>query len=94
MTAYRVATDHNQAEIVRALRDCGYQVLTMHAVGGGFPDLIVAKNERVWLLEVKQPKGRLTPHQVEFVKTWSGPPVYIVHSVAEALEAVGVNETE
>ncbi len=84
------SVDVNQAEIVAALRACGYRVLTMHAVGGGFPDLIVAKAGNVWLLEVKAATGRLTPAQERFIETWSGPSVHVVRSIAEALEAVGV----
>lgn len=91
MTAYRVATDHNQAEIVAALRDAGHQVVTLHGVGGGFPDLIVARGGRCWLVEVKTRGGRLTPAQVKFFEQWQGPPIRIVRTVDEALEAVGVS---
>jgi len=87
---HRKATDHNQAEIVAALRDAGHQVVTMHGVGGGFPDLIVARGGQVWLVEVKARGGRLTPAQVDFFERWSGPPIRIVRTVDEALEAVGV----
>ena len=87
---YAKSVDVNQSEIVAALRDAGHQVVTMHGVGGGFPDLVVARAGRVWLLEVKSAKGRLTPHQRKFFRSWSGPPISVVHSVDEALEAVGV----
>lgn len=42
-----------------------------------------------WVIEVKGPKGKLTPAQVEFMATWPGV-VHIVRSVGDALRLVGV----
>ena len=34
-------TDKNQASVVKALRDYGADVYSLHTVGGGIPDLLV-----------------------------------------------------
>ena len=88
-------TDENQAEIVAALRLVGWSVLPLHAVGKGCPDLLVAKGEQTFLMEVKDgakpPSARkLTPDQVEFHAAWRGR-IVVVCSVREAMEAVGIS---
>ena len=87
---YAAKVDANQSLIVETLRLAGYTVCSMHAVGGGFPDLIVSKRgtNNMWLLEVKTAKGRLTKREREWIDAW-GAPVHIVRSPEEALEAVG-----
>jgi len=81
--------DLNHPEIVIALRAVGVSVVSLASVGNGIPDLLAAKNDKVWLIEVKGPKGKLTPAQVEFMATWPGV-VHIVRSVDDALRLVGV----
>ena len=51
--------------------------------------MLACKHEKLWLIEVKGPKGKLTPAQVEFMATWPGV-VHIVRSVDDALRLVGV----
>jgi hypothetical protein len=86
-------TNHNQ--IARALRDVGYLVHETHQLGAGFPDLTVggidrrAGERRVWLVEVKDAKGSLTPDEATFHAAWAGY-VHIVRSVDEAYRLVGV----
>ena len=85
-------TDRNQPEIVEALRKVGALVHPMHAVGGGFPDLLVGFRGVVRLLEVKDglappSQQALTPDQVKFHAVW---PVAVVRSVDEALRAIGL----
>lgn len=87
-------TDRNQAEIVQALRDAGCSVLPLHAVGGGCPDLLVARHGVNYLIEVKdgsKPPSRrtLTPDQIEFFDTWRGEAA-VVSNVDAALRVVGV----
>jgi len=89
------AADANQKEIVAALRQIGCMVIPCHAVGKGFPDLVVGYQGDTFLIEVKdpsQPKHRheLTPAQKLFHATWPGKPIAKVFTVAEALAAVGV----
>jgi hypothetical protein len=43
---------------------------------------------RIVLMEIKEPKGKLTPDQEDFIRDW--PETVIVRSVQEALAAVGV----
>ena len=89
--------DANHAEVVRALEAVGCWVLDLSAVGKGCPDLLVHKPMHPWdlvLMEIKhgakKPSARkLTPAQVEFHAGCKAPLV-VVTSIAEALQAVGV----
>ncbi len=81
--------DSNQAEIVKALRECGISVHSTASIGKGFPDLIAAKGDKAWLIEVKGPKGKLTPDQETFISEWRGV-VHIARTVDDALRIVGV----
>lgn len=93
--------DANHAEVVRALRSIGCDVLDLSAVGKGCPDLLV-----VWptapfrqeLFEVKDgakpPSARrLTPDQERFHAMWRGP-IHVVTSADEALAVIlGTNSS-
>lgn len=87
--------DPNQAAIVKALRANGCSVEVTADIGGGFPDLVVGRRGRTFLLEVKKgyefpPSERaLTSDQVVWHGRWLGQ-VAVVHNVGEALAAVGV----
>lgn len=85
--------DANQAEIVAALRAAGCSVFCTHETAHGFPDLVVARDRRTILLEVKSPGGKMTPGQLAFFDDWRGE-VYVVRSVDDALRAIGVLEAE
>jgi Holliday junction resolvase len=78
--------DLNQAEIVAAFRKLGCCVMHMHTLGKGVPDILVARRGRLWLVEVKGAKGKLTPDQEEFHAAW---PVHIVRSVDDAIKLMG-----
>lgn len=82
-------TDSNQAEIVKALRDAGRSVVSLHRVGQGVPDLLVGNNGVNFLLEVKIKGGDFTPGQEKFAKEWRGE-VVTVRSPLEAIEATQV----
>ena len=45
--------DANHAEITGTLRQCGWTVHDTSGVGGGFPDLVIAKGGRLVLVEIK-----------------------------------------
>jgi len=85
------ATDANQAEIVRVLRDfCTVELLS--AVGGGVPDLLAGFRGVNVLLEVKDgsktPSRRvLTRDQKVWHSSWAGQ-VAVVNDVAEAVATV------
>jgi len=81
----RHRADDNQKEIVDALRDIGVSVLVLSQVGGNCPDLLISWHGENYLIEVKAPKGKLSPGQKKFFDTWRGK-VFIVRSVDEALE--------
>jgi hypothetical protein len=94
-------TDGSHKAIVQALRQVGCKVSDTSRYGGGFPDLVVryrggcgeracqcCPEWRIFLMEIKEPKGKLTPDQEQFIADW--PETVIVRSVQEALAAVGV----
>ena len=87
--------DANHHEIVDALRRVGATVQSLAAVGCGVPDLLVGYCGRTYLLEVKDgskpPSARkLTQDQIDWHAEWRGGDVYVVTSVTEALNAIGV----
>ncbi len=82
--------DALQKEIVECLRKAGRCVFVAYKVGGGFPDLVVHWGGRVVFIEVKSESGKLTPAQIDFHQGWRGPPIVIVRSAKEALEATGI----
>jgi hypothetical protein len=79
--------DANQPEIVDALFAAGYRVQTLCLVGLGCPDLLCAKDGRMWLLEVKVPGEKLRDSQRKWHQTWAAP-VAVVETVEQALAAV------
>jgi hypothetical protein len=88
--------DGNQAEIVAVLRAAGCSVQSLHAVGGGVPDLLVGRAGLTFLLEVKRLIGKRKPHaapmkdtQVAWHRAWRGQ-VAVVTTPEEALRAVGL----
>ena len=85
--------DRNHSDIVSALRGIGAQVVTLHAVGGGIPDILVYF-KRTFLLEIKDgqkpPSARkLTEDQIVFHAWWGGE-LHVVSSIKEAIEAAYV----
>jgi hypothetical protein len=90
-------TDANQAEIVAALRSVGCDVIDLHLLGRGVPDLAVfsphLRCEHCrghWvLMEVKAHEGRLTPDQVVW-RLKHDSPTEVVRSVDDALRVCGV----
>jgi len=69
--------DLNQPDIVKVLRQIGCSVHITSHVGCGFPDLVVGRNNRTMLMEVKNgllvPKERqMRETQLFFVNEWRG----------------------
>ncbi len=88
MPARQGAPDENQADIIGAYLALGCSVVDAHAIGGGFPDLVVgvaAPYGRVTeLVEVKTATGRLEQSQERFIRDWRGSPVVVVRSREDA----------
>ena len=83
--AYARKTDRNHTEIRDGLRQCGYQVTDMSAIGKGIPDLLVGKCRlRCWV-EVKMPGEKLTEAERVFFDHAPGCKI-VVTSLEGALE--------
>ena len=89
--------DRNQPEIVEALRQAGCRVQPLHTVGKGCPDILVGRNGRLVLMEIKDgekpPSARkLTADEVIWHDLWldaaKAGALVTVSTVAEALAAV------
>lgn len=85
---YAKRTDHNQKEIIYGLRRAGCETEPITGCSG-MCDLLVAFRGRLFLLEIKNPetKGKVNEWQIAFHKRY---PVSVVHSLEEALVAVGL----
>lgn len=83
--------DDNEEAIVKALRRCGASVHRLD--DKGVPDLLVGWCGKMFIIEVKGPKGRLTKAQKGFRKLWKGPPPATVTTEIEALTAIGALAT-
>ena len=69
-------TDGNQTEIVEGLRKLGYSVAITSMMGKGFPDIVVAKDFKTMLVEIKDPsqppsKRKLTADELKFHAKWN-----------------------
>lgn len=91
----RARIDANQPAIVKALRQIACSVLPMHQLGDGAPDLLVGRNGKNLLMEVKDgdkspSEQSLTQDEVDFQATWRGN-YFVVRSVDEAIDMVRRN---
>ena len=80
-------TDANQAEIMKAFRQLGCSVQSLHKVGHGVPDLLVAYRGKNHFIEVKTEKGTYTPDQIAWLDKWRAR-VYTIRSVEEACDLI------
>lgn len=84
--------DGNQVRIVEQLRAIGCTVLSLASIGKGCPDLLVARNNRNILMEIKdgkKPKShrKLTDDEVSFAARWAAP-VFVVYDANEAIDVM------
>ena len=84
-------TDHNQNEIVQALRQVGCTVVLLHKVGSGVPDLLVGFRGDTYLMEVKQAKGKPNVRQEQWYREWNGRVPVVVKTIDDAINAVMPN---
>lgn len=98
MNGWARKTDKHHAEIRDGLRDAGFKVRDTSSFGGGFPDLLVLANVNFVLFEIKSDpsithrKDPLTEKELMFFELFHGGPVYIVHTLNEALERLLQNQ--
>lgn len=85
LSRYACKTDSNSLAIKHALENVGCTVQRLNEAG--VPDLLVARNGKMWLMEVKSPKGKLTVAQQSWHKWWRAP-VFVVKTVEGALNLV------
>lgn len=84
---YAARTDGNSSEIVSTLRALGAEWFDMSRVAQwipGFPDGMAVIMGQTYLVELKQPNGRLTEDQISFMTAWRGQPIAILKSAQEA----------
>jgi hypothetical protein len=66
--------DANHADVTRWYEELYCVVQDTHAVGGGFPDIVVKcptkRGPQVLLVEVKTADGTLRPSQLRFIGEW------------------------
>jgi hypothetical protein len=90
MHGIRSRRDSTHAAIRDALRACGCSVLDLGDAGRNVPDLLVGRHKVSYLIEVKSPKGKERPGQLATRTAWRGGTWSLVHSVPEALAAIGM----
>lgn len=88
--------DANQKQIVSALRRAGCSVQSLATVGKGCPDLLVGRNGKNFLFEVKDgakvPSARkLTDDEKQWHQAWAGQ-IAVVESIDDAVRLI--EETE
>ena len=81
--------DHNEEQIVKALRKLG--VVVHRLSGPGLPDLLTHYQGKWSVIEVKKPRGKLTDAQCN---TRALAPFPVVESVSQALALFGVRSGE
>ena len=72
MERFKYRVDENHRVIVAAFDAMGFSVVNTAKVGGGVPDLFVAKFGKTIAVEIKTPNGSLKQDQIEFMETWQG----------------------
>jgi Holliday junction resolvase len=82
--------DQNERIIIEALEARGYSVSQIN--GKGIPDLLVSKRGQMWLVEVKQLKGKYNEAQVQWRSRFQGPTPHCLRTVDEAMRFPGIQE--
>jgi len=70
--SYARKVDTSQRDIVQAFEQAGWSVLDTSRVGGGAPDLFVAKRGVTIAVECKTGKKKRQVNQVEWEECWHG----------------------
>ena len=89
MSKYARRVDVNQSEIVQAFKELGCSVFDCSRVAGGFPDLLVGRNKKTVLVEIKSSeKATFTPAQEMFMLNWKGSTVVRINDIDGAIRLV------
>jgi hypothetical protein len=89
MSKYAKKVDANQSEIVKVFKQLGCSVFDCSRVAGGFPDLLIGKNKRTVLVEIKSSeKASYTPAQKLFMINWRGSTVVRINDIDGAIRLV------
>lgn len=92
---YARKVDVNHSLVVKTLRDLGCSVFDTSRVAGGFPDLVVGKNNKTILVEIKATeKSKYTPSQELFMMHWKGSAVARIDSVDAAIRLVNLLDSQ
>jgi hypothetical protein len=78
--------DANQSALVELWRAHGGSWCSLAPLGQGVPDGIAGLAGMDVLIEVKQPKGKVMPHQHAWHERWRGQPVRIWRTEADVAE--------
>ena len=82
--------DTTHASIRAGLRSVGVVVHDTGDAGNDFPDLVCGWKGTTYLLECKSGKGKESDGQAAARAAWRGGPWAVVHSLDEALLALGI----
>jgi hypothetical protein len=77
---YNRRTDANQQKVIDRFRLLGASCFATSRVGFSFPDLVIGYRGMTGLVEVKRPKGKLSPGQKRFSDEWRGGTVFVAWS--------------
>ncbi len=83
--------DANQTQIVSALRAAGASVQSLAPIGKGCPDLLVACEGQMYVMEVKLPTTKPNALQTKWHEAWQAT-VHIVRGPEEALRIIGATK--
>lgn len=87
----RATKDDNHDEIAKAFLRVGASVIHTHAVGRGFPDLLVCFRNQVYLVEIKNPNsyyGRKGLNELQKKLRDEGWPVCVIRTCDEAMALI------
>lgn len=82
----RAKHDSNHSYITKILQRLGFSVQNTAGVGAGFPDLVVGKAGRNYLVEIKTEHGSLEPSQTAFARDWNGGKVTVLRTIDDCIE--------
>ena len=89
MSKYARRVDVNQSEIIKVFKELGCSVFDCSRVAGGFPDLLVGRNKKTVLVEIKSSeKASFTPAQELFMLNWKGSTVVRINDIDSAIRLV------